>query len=113
MSHIIRILFALQISVLFVAGCAVDEDDAADTELAVDDIADEAVATPDVPELALDGVAADDAITAQAAPICTRLRLNNRATFATCRSTCASRGQNALGFDNTTKICRCCSAGPL
>jgi hypothetical protein len=114
MSHLVRFLFALQICTVFVAGCAVDDDDVDDAELdASSDVAEpgdaEPVATPDVPEAAPDG--ATDSIAAKA--LCTRIRLNNRATLNTCRNVCSGRGQTALGFDNQTKICRCCSPGPL
>jgi hypothetical protein len=116
MSHLIRLLLALQISIVFVAGCAVDEDGIDDTDLAADtDVAapvdDEAAATSDVPEVAQSRAASADAVSAQA--LCSSIRLDSRATVSTCRNACANRRQTALGFDNRTKICRCCSPGPL
>ena len=114
MSHIIRVLFALQICMLFVVGCAVDGDDADAVDTSTDvaePSADEAAAAPDYLEAAEDGAATAQSVTEKA--ICTRIRLDNRATLNTCRNTCRSRGQNALGFDNVSKICRCCSAGPI
>ena len=114
MSHLIRVLFALQVCIMLVAGCAVEDDvdtESTDTSDVADPAVAEATATPDVPDVALENALTTESVTAQA--ICTRYRLNNRATLATCRSTCASHGQNALGFDNAAKICRCCGVGPL
>ena len=110
MSHLIRILFALQICILVVAGCAVDEDSAVDTELtASGDVADpgasEAVVTPDVAEAAIDGAAA---VTTQGES-CVSLRLNNRATAGSCSSACSRAGRLRMQrFDNRNKICVCC-----
>ena len=111
MSQLVRIIFALQICILFVAGCVVDDDSAADTELTIgSDVADpapsEAVAAPDVPEAALDGAAASDAVTTKGR--CQVFRLSNRATGTTCFNFCSDRGQQSLRFDDRNKICRCC-----
>jgi hypothetical protein len=112
MPSIVRILLALQICLLFVTGCAVDDDDAYDAELTTEASDTEEVAAPDAPAPEGD-VAVDGSTSTAEKALCTSFRLNSRATRATCRSHCASRGQTALAFDDTRKICRCCSAGPL
>jgi hypothetical protein len=114
MPQFIRIIFALTMCMLFGAACAVEEDSAADTELTIaSNVADPAnsedVAT-EVSEAALAGVTTDDSVTALS---CTSRRMNNAATFGTCRSFCSGFGLITQSFNNSSKICRCCLPGPF
>jgi hypothetical protein len=138
MRQLIRIIFALQICILFGVGCVVEDDSSVDTELAIaSDVADpttsEEVATNDDLEATLDGVttaepcdeevatnddaeAALDGVTPASVTVkagCTSRRMNNQATFATCRSFCSGFGLITQSFNSSTKICRCCTAGPF